>query len=132
MFKKQRHKRGILLFIVLGMLFITLILMTIILNIIPTQSRITLHQIRRIQAYYAAMAGVNYAIDKLRRNDDPVCWSTAGSYTWSLCSSGCSNACDINDSAFPDFLQVAITVDNPNTGINNTRPINVRVVYTSP
>jgi hypothetical protein len=34
-----------------------------------SQSTLTQHQIRRIQAYYASQAGVNYVLEALRLND---------------------------------------------------------------
>lgn len=66
MLKDIQAKKGILLFMVLGMILIIVILAIVILNIISSQSRFTHHQVSRIQAYYAAQAGMNLAIERLR------------------------------------------------------------------
>lgn len=122
-------KKGLALFFVLSMLLITTILANIVLTIISNQSRLTHHKVSRIQAYYATQAGVNYALEKLRLNND-ACWPAAGSYTRQICRSGCLG-CDINDADLPNSIEeVNIFVDNPNTGPNNTRRINVTAVYT--
>jgi hypothetical protein len=63
----DRHsKKGVLLFIVLMTIMIVVILGNIILSIMSSQGRLTTHQLSRIQAHYAAMAGVNYAYEMLR------------------------------------------------------------------
>jgi len=54
------------LFIVLGTLLVVTSLAIIILSIILSHNRLTYHQTSRIQAYYAAMAGTNYALEQLR------------------------------------------------------------------
>lgn len=59
-------KKGLALFFVLSMLLITVILANVVLSLILNQSRFTHHKISRIQAYYAAQAGVNYALEQLR------------------------------------------------------------------
>lgn len=51
---------------VLSILVVTVILANIILAIISSQSRLTHHQVSRIQAYYAAQAGMNLAMEQLR------------------------------------------------------------------
>jgi len=66
MFEFKFNKKGIALIIVIGLLFVVSSLTVVILSIILTNSRLTYHQTGRIQAYYAAMAGVNYGLEKLR------------------------------------------------------------------
>jgi hypothetical protein len=73
--RQVRNKQGIVLFIVLGTIFIVIILGNIILSIILSQSRLTHHQISRIQAYYAAQAGINYALEMLRITPTKGGWS---------------------------------------------------------
>ena len=60
------QKKGVVLLIVLGTLLVVASLATVILSLILSHSRLTHHQTSRIQAYYAAMAGVNYALEQLR------------------------------------------------------------------
>jgi Tfp pilus assembly protein PilX len=60
------HKKGVVLLIVLGTLLVVASLATVILSLILSHARLTHHQTSRIQAYYAAMAGVNYALEQLR------------------------------------------------------------------
>ncbi|MBM3249842.1 MAG: hypothetical protein FJZ09_03220 [Candidatus Omnitrophica bacterium] len=64
---KDRGEKGIALFLVLGTLLVVIILTNVILVLMSSQSRLTHHQVSRIQAYYASMAGVNYAYDQLRK-----------------------------------------------------------------
>lgn len=67
--KMPKHKKGVILFIVLGVLMVVIVLTTVILRIISSQSRLSYHQLSRIQAQYAAKAGMVYALEKLRTND---------------------------------------------------------------
>ena len=68
MFKnnKLNDKKGVVLLLVLGTTLIVVILANVLLNIMLNQSRITEHEIRRIQAYYATLAGMNYALEQCR------------------------------------------------------------------
>ena len=62
----NRSKKGVILFIVVGVIMVAVILTTVILRVISNQSRLTHHQISRIQAQYAAKAGMVYALEMLR------------------------------------------------------------------
>lgn len=64
------NKKGIALLAVLVTLLVVVALANVIMNITLSQSRLTLHKVSRIQAYYASTAGVNYALDKLRLGND--------------------------------------------------------------
>lgn len=108
------NKKGIVLFIVLATIFIVILLGNIILSIMSSQSRLTHHQVSRIQAYYSAMAGANYAFDKLRRADDLTNWpipAAAGTYSHCLCRTLVGNcgvggpACDMADGTIPNSVQ---------------------------
>lgn len=124
------NKKGIALFIVLTLLLVVIVLAGVVLNIMLIQFRLSHHQISRIQAYYAAQAGVNYALEKLRLGNDPD-WPAVGSYTRFLCRSGCSGPGDINDSDLPaPIQQVEIIISNPGSGIAGTRPVSARATYT--
>jgi Tfp pilus assembly protein PilX len=60
------NKKGVILFVVLAIVLIVVILSGVILNIILNQSRITHHQVSRIQAYYASKGMMNYALEMVR------------------------------------------------------------------
>lgn len=134
MSKSGRGTRGVLLIMVLGAILVVTILANIALNIISSQAKLTHHQVARTQGYYAALAGVNYAIEKLRLGDDAN-WLLPAPFTHNLCRSGCSAAGDINDEDMPaSLIRVEITVGNvinagPQSG---TRPISAKAIYTSP
>lgn len=119
-----------MLFIVLGMLMVVVALANIILNIISSQSRLTHHQASRIQAYYAAWAGMNYAIEKLRVGDTnwiPSPDTGTNTRVRTLCRSGC----DVNEPDLPTSIQqVSITVYAAGTGISGTRKLTVTTDYT--
>lgn len=94
--RSRIQEKGIILFVVLATIFVVVLLGNILIGIISSQSRLTRHKVGRIQAYYAAMAGVNYAFDKLR----------TGTWTYSPTNS-CPNAtpCTVTDSAFPNAIK---------------------------
>lgn len=137
------NKRGVILFIVIGVIMVVAMLSIVILRIISNQSRLTHHQLSRIQAQYAAKAGVLYALDKLRRNDD-LSWTNTTPLVpvvkrmcrQSTCPDG--NSADIIEPS-PDGLpasiqQVDITVYDlaappPNQGISGTRKVSAKVTY---
>lgn len=125
---KSWNKRGIVMFIVLATVLVVILLANILLGLVSSQSRLTHHQVSRIQAYYAARAGVNYAIEQLRLGN----WH--GGETAGLCRSfpgpGCTNP-PSPDSTLPASIQlVSITVGNPGEGINGTIPITATATYT--
>lgn len=134
MSKLKTGNRGVLLIMVLATILVVTILANIALNIILSQARLTHHQVSRTQAYYAALAGVNYAIEKLRVNDAD--WPATGSYIRNLCRSAgspCTGAGDIVDGDMPVSLKnVEITVGAPGSGINGTRKITAKAIYTPP
>jgi Tfp pilus assembly protein PilX len=89
----NRSKRGIILFIVIGIIMLVAVLSTIILRIVANQSRLTHHQVSRVQAMYAAKAGMVWALEMLRtgtkvysvalaRNDCPPATPCELSETW--------------------------------------------------
>lgn len=101
---RVKDKRdGIVLLIVLSTVLTVTLLASIVLKIISSQFRLTHHQVSRTQAYYAAQAGGNYAIDKLRRGD----WSLPAANstdTYKICRSA-GAGCTVVDSAFPHTIQ---------------------------
>lgn len=58
--------KGFALFVVLGILVIAIVLTNVVLSLILNHARLTQHQTGRIQGYYAALAGVNVALENLR------------------------------------------------------------------
>lgn len=100
---------------VLGTILIIVVLANVVLTIILSQTRLTRHQIARIQAYYAAYAAMNLTFDQLRQN----LWTT-GAY--SLCRAGCT----VNDPDIP--YRVAITV-GPLNLVTGLRTITLATDY---
>lgn len=64
--RRSRQDKGMVMLMVLGTLFIVILLANIIIGIMSSQQRLTRHQVSRTQAYYAAFAGMNYAMDMMR------------------------------------------------------------------
>ncbi|MCM8795255.1 MAG: hypothetical protein NC928_00975 [Candidatus Omnitrophica bacterium] len=109
MFKSIMNKKGVALLMVLGTLLVVLVLANVVLAIISSQTRLTHHQISRIQAYYAAWAGINYALEQLRTG----AWTVAP-------TNSCSppNGCVLVDNDFPATIQnrqVRIVLRAPGT-----------------
>ncbi|MDD5281571.1 MAG: hypothetical protein PHF69_02560 [Candidatus Omnitrophica bacterium] len=125
----SNNRKGVLLFIVLGTIMVVAILSTIILRIILTQSRLTHHQLSRIQGQYAAKAGINYALEMLRVNN--ANWPATGEYTRIMRRSG-STSPDFNEPNLPGSVNsVEITVYGPNSGpVTGTRRISAKAIYT--
>lgn len=87
MVKASTDKAGIALLIVLSTIILVTLLALVMLRPLASHARLTHHQVSRIQAYYAALAGMNYAYDRLRVGD-PV-WpipTIENSYTFELTS----------------------------------------------
>jgi len=93
------NNNGVALFLVLGTMLIVIVLAGIILSIISSQSRLTHHQVSRIQAYYAAQSGMVYAFDQLRRGTPG--WSATVASTHNLPT----------DSALPKSIVQPITIE---------------------
>jgi Tfp pilus assembly protein PilX len=97
------NKKGIVLYFVLAILLMVVILANIVLNFITSQSKLSSHGVKRIQAFYAAQAGVNYALEQLRLNNSTWLANNASSLTFRICSSRCSALCGSNDVVEPFF-----------------------------
>lgn len=126
-------KRGVALYLVLAVLLVVVILTDLILNIMSSQSKLANHQVRRIQAYYAAQGAINYAFAQLRMN--ATGWvPTATAITIHMCR----NNTDPLYSGAPDWLEpslpfmvnnVTITID-PMSGAG-LFPISAKANYTA-
>ena len=123
--KSRNNKKGVILFIVLGMLLVLTLLASVVLRFTASHYRLTRHEISRIQAYYAAQAGINYAVEMLR----------VGSWSVSSCP---SPGCDLpNDSNFPDSVVqpvkiIIIPAGSPgcNPPGGSTACVSVTTIYT--
>ena len=109
--------KGVTLLLVVALVLVIVIMANITITVLLSQSRFTHHTLSRIQALYAARAGINLALEQLRNNS----WGT-GAYCIGRSGSGCA-ALD-NDIPY----QVNITVGAPN--INGIRQISASVNYT--
>jgi hypothetical protein len=86
------RKRGVILFVVIGVVLVVSILSTAVLRIIANHARLTHHVVSRIQAEYAAKAGIVYALEMLRTKN----------WTFSPTNSCPSpTGCTIEDADFP-------------------------------
>jgi hypothetical protein len=123
MIKAFAEKKAVALFLTLFIILLVVILANIILNIMSSQSRLTHHQVSRIQAYYASMAGINAAIEQLRLGQ----WTTTPLNTpYKLCK---SSGCSIVDDKLPSVVkEVAITISaiDASTGL---REIKAKATY---
>lgn len=118
MISDARSKKGAMLFIVLATLLVVATLANGIMTFVLSHYRQTHHQVTRIQAYYAAMAGMVLAMDNLRSGS----WTT-GSYQ--LCKSGCA-APNKTDSDIPYNVTINISAANA----TNIRTLTIAVPYT--
>ena len=92
------RQKGAALYLVIGTLIIVLILARVILAVVLSQTTTSRHHSTRIQAYYAAQAGMNYALEKLR---------TGAWYYNSDVDNSCPNAsggCDVEEPEFPPSI----------------------------
>lgn len=114
--RQKQNKKGVVLLVVMGTVFIVIFLANVVLRIIGSQSRLTHHQVSRIQAYYASMAGVNYALERLRTG------------TWNANSCPDTSSCklsvlDSNFSAtFPNSVSEVNIVITPPQSTNPNAP----------
>jgi Tfp pilus assembly protein PilX len=123
------NRKGMALYLVLGVLMVTVIVAGMFLNLVLSQSRLTHHTVSRTQAYYAARMGMTYAIERLSNGSDPD-WPNSGEYHHHICRSGC----DKNEPDLPLTIKdINISVSNNiTTGgfANGTRHVNITVNYT--
>ncbi len=129
-------KKGIALLMVLGTIIVVITVAGAILTLMTSHTRLTHHQVSRIQAYYAAQAGMNYALEMLRTN--ATGWGpTSVPITKTICPA--PSGCDIPNSGLPYNITVTIWPMNsdpdgsgPAISISGTAPITVTATYTYP
>jgi len=61
---------------VLATIMVVVLLANIMLVIVTSHSRLTQHQLGRIQAYYAGQAAMHYALEMVRLGSPPNGWGT--------------------------------------------------------
>jgi Tfp pilus assembly protein PilX len=81
-------RKGAVLVVVLGTMIILTILALVAVNLMTQESRIAEHKIRRIQAFYAAQAGVVHALERLRREGSAYLNPTPGNPQTDIISVG--------------------------------------------
>ncbi|MFH1269644.1 MAG: hypothetical protein ABIH75_01115 [Candidatus Omnitrophota bacterium] len=87
-------KRGLALIFALVTVLIVAILAIVVLSSIASHARLTNNIINRTRAYYAALAGMNLAVEKLRTG----AWgNNTNTTTYHLCKSNCTEPPDVID-----------------------------------
>lgn len=107
-------KKGTALFIVLATVLVVVILTNIILNIVSSQTRLTHHQVSRIKAYYAAQAGMVYALEKLRTG------------VWVPPATGSNYACLEPSTSTADCIDPGVS---PTTAAYRVKPFDADIPY---
>jgi hypothetical protein len=147
-------ERGVAMYMVLVTLLIVVVLANVVLTIMSSQSRLTHHQVSRIQAYYASQAGMVLALENLRIGEAGGGWPLPlpdTYYTRVVCRDatlpGCTGA--IIDDDLPISIQnITIFIVapgtaqtpgvpgsgclNPPAGINACINVTADYTYTSP
>ena len=97
------NKKGVVLFIVIGVIIIVTALATVILRVISSQSRLTHHQVGRIQGLYTGKAGMIYALEQLRLG------------AWKFSPNSCPNpaGCPVSDPNFPNSVNAVKVIFCP-------------------
>jgi Tfp pilus assembly protein PilX len=100
-FVAGKRPKGAALYLVIGTLIVVSILATVILSLVLNQTTISRHHSTRIQAYYAAQAGMNYALEMLRIGP-PNGWTLDSADTDHTCTPAAP--CTITDAELPAAL----------------------------
>ncbi len=145
MFKFNFSKKGMVLLVVLATLLVLISLAVAVLSLILSHNRLTVHQVNRVKAYYAALAGMNLAMEEMRNGN----WLPATATTYCLCSSTTcpsspsglcagvsitSNAVGVVDDSIPYPVSITVYADATSiagSGVVPGRKITVQVPYTS-
>lgn len=107
-------RKGVILVVVIGIMLVILTLALAALHLMAQESRITEHNIKRTRAFYAAQAGMIYALEELRKGTDP---------------SGAINIGAGISGYPPAGLPVTITYFDDDTGPGGTDPVDISVTY---
>ena len=126
----NNRNKGVALLLVFATIVVVVILANVALRLILNQFRLTHHQVSRIRAYYASLAGMNLALEKIRLGE----WSptTAGGAIRYGCINSCIDASAtyplVSDTDIPYNVQIAIYPQG--SGINNTATLKIKTDYT--
>ncbi|MCX5697276.1 MAG: hypothetical protein NTU54_04840 [Candidatus Omnitrophica bacterium] len=126
--KRKNRDKATALFLVLAILFVVVALANMILSFMHSQSRFTHHEVSRIQAYYAAQAAMNYALEKLRTGG----WKAGENCTEvSPCHAPGDIPLDYNNTFYPPSINyINVTIANQtNSPITGTNQVNITVDY---
>jgi hypothetical protein len=128
------NKKGVILFIVLGVVFIVIILSGVILSIISSHSRLTQHQVSRIRAYYAGKGIMNYALERLRTGDWVPSTSPGVIKHACLLPQGCIDPVT-NDYPIPQdpdiTYRIQVNIHPENSALGNTvTQVDIQTEYT--
>jgi Tfp pilus assembly protein PilX len=117
-------------------------LANIILSVVSSQSRLTHHQISRIQAFYAAQAGVNYAREMIRLNNSTWVPENVGATVTEVKGRICRDTTDcgsgftgpkVSEASLPTTVRwVEVTIGKIGSGVSGTREIKATVDYAPP
>jgi len=123
----MKSRRGITLILILAVILVVVWLANIALVLISSQSRFTHHQVSRIQAFYAAQAGINYALEKLRTGEWPL-----GASDRYYCINGdaemtCTDG-NLNDEDIPFGVEIRIYPQG--SGVSGTTRLSATAKYT--
>jgi Tfp pilus assembly protein PilX len=107
--KLPSSRNGVVLYMVLVSILAAMVIASSILSIILSQARLSLHETNRVQAYYAALAGANYAIEKLRTGNWTYNTSSDNSCPVNVndCNAG---GCPLKDTAFPNTINQTVRI----------------------
>ncbi len=118
---------------VLGVIIFAVTLGSVVLNIVLSNTALSRKHVGRVQAYYAALAGMNYGYERLCRNDDSTNWpmpASGSSYTNYICNNS-FHSCPgyvVNDETLVKAIdKIAITVgerSNP-VCVSHSPPVGV-------
>lgn len=111
MYRRLGPKRGIALLLVLATVLVVVILANITLRIALSRSRLSYHQISRVQAYYVAKAAENLAIERLRTG------------AWVAASCPNPGGCAVADASFPQTITAVRVVFCPSGVACNGLPV---------
>lgn len=122
------NKKGVAMFMVLATILVVVVLANVVLSIISSQSRLTRHEVSRVQAYYAAQAGLIYTMEKIRINDWPFSGGVDRYYCMALTSGGPGQCIDVGvpDNIIPFDAGVTRAYD-PGTGLQGSYKVQVKV-----
>lgn len=126
------------LYLVLGILFLTILVAQVFFSVVLNQSSVSYHQITRTQAFYAAKLGMVYAIDRLSNGSDSQ-WQDATQFTRYICRNDTITTCmDASIAALNRTFEPSLPATVPFIKIvvfpedsNGLRKINVTANFTS-